>query len=119
MRFLADHDVYAVTIRFLADAGHDVARVADLGLATAPDVHLLMRAQQDQRILITRDRDFGNLVFIGGTHAGVIYLRIDPAGINAVHAELGRVLTLYGEPELLHAFVVVEPARHRVRRLAP
>jgi len=48
--------------------------------------------------------------------AGVLYLRVLPSTLQAVHAELGRVLGLYGEGELQGAFVVIEPGRHRIRR---
>lgn len=37
---------------------------------------------------------------------------------KSAHAELGRVLAAYSEPDLLSAFVVVEPGSHRVRRPA-
>jgi hypothetical protein len=36
-----------------------------------------------------------------------------------VHAEFERVLTLYTEQELQGSFVVIEPGRHRIRRLTP
>ena len=49
-------------------------------------------------------------------HAGVIYLRIAPSAVNAVHEELERVLSQYDETSLLQSFVVVEPGRHRVRK---
>jgi len=65
---------------------------------------------------VTRDRDFGGLVFTLGRGTGVLYLRTLPSIQDAVHAELARVLTLYGEPELLSSFVVIEPSRHRIRR---
>jgi predicted Fe-Mo cluster-binding NifX family protein len=37
MKFLIDQDVYAVTIKFLIDAGHDVIVVAQIGRAQASD----------------------------------------------------------------------------------
>ena len=37
MRFLLDQDVYAKTVSFLRNAGHDVTRVAELGLSRAID----------------------------------------------------------------------------------
>lgn len=46
MKFLADHDVYALTIRFLMGLGHDVVPVAQIGLATAYDEVLLKTAQK-------------------------------------------------------------------------
>jgi predicted nuclease of predicted toxin-antitoxin system len=118
MNFLADQDVYAKTIIFLRGLGHDVVAAAQLGLAQAEDTVLLRVARDQGRIFVTRDRDFGGLVFVQGHGPGVTYLRISPSTLNAIHAELERVLTLYSEQELQGAFVVIEPGRHRIRRLA-
>ena len=41
MKFLADQDVYAVTIAFLSGLGRDVVRAAQVGLARAEDTELL------------------------------------------------------------------------------
>ena len=59
MRFLADQDVYGVTVDFLIALGHDVVTAAQLGLSRDADIALLAAAQADQRILVTRDRDYG------------------------------------------------------------
>src|SRR4051794_41004473 len=119
MKFLADQDVYAVTIGFLRSLGHDVVPAAQVGLAQALDTELLRVAREQARILVTRDRDFGALVFVQGRGSGVIYLRILPSNQTAVHAELDRVLTLYSEQVLKTSFVVIEPGRHRIRNLGP
>jgi predicted nuclease of predicted toxin-antitoxin system len=119
MKFLVDQDVYAGTIGFLSGLRHDVVRAAELGLAQADDAELLRVAREQERIFLTRDRDFGALVFVQGSGPGVIYLRVLPSTQNAVHAELERVLTLYSEQELQASFVVIEPARHRIRKLGP
>lgn len=114
MKFLTDQDVYALTVDFLIALGHDVIRAADLGLAQAEDAELLRVAHQQERIFVTRDRDFGAIVFVQGSGPGVVYLRILPSTIDAVHAELQRVLTLYSEQEIRDSFVVLEPGRHRI-----
>ena len=119
MKFLVDQDVYATTVRFLQSLGHDVVPVAQIGLSQADDSELLQVARDQGRIFVTRDRDFCGLVFVGHAGPGVIYLRMLPTTINAVHAELERVLRQHTEPELFNAFVVVEPGRHRFRSVAP
>jgi predicted nuclease of predicted toxin-antitoxin system len=119
MRFLTDQDVYAVTTRFLRSLGHDVVTAAELGLSRAIDSDLLRLARADRRIFVTRDRDFGRLVFAQNMGAGIIYLRMTPTTANAVHQELGRALSTYAENELLQVFLVIEPARHRLRRTKP
>jgi predicted nuclease of predicted toxin-antitoxin system len=118
MRFLLDQDVHAVTARFLVGIGHEVVPVAQIGLSQADDETLLHTAQEQGCILVTRDRDFGSLVFVKSLGAGVIYLRILPSTQNAVHDELQRVLGSYSESELTKAFVVIEPGGHRLRRLS-
>lgn len=118
MRLLTDQDVYGLTVRLLRDLGHDAVTVREAGLSQATDVDLLSHAAQQGRILVSRDRDFGNLVFLQRLGAGVLYLRVSPSTTTAVHAELKRVLKSYTEEELRGAFVVVEPGRHRFRRLS-
>ncbi len=119
MKFLTDQDVYAVTVRFLDGLGHDVMTAAGLGSGQAEDAELLRAAHEQGRIFVTRDRDFGGLVFVEGSRAGVLYLRMEPATQEAIHAELERVLMLYTEQQLRASFVVIEPARHRIRRSIP
>ena len=117
MKFLLDQDVYATTACFLSNSGYDLVLAAQIGLARADDEVLLRVAHEQGRILITRDRDFGNLVFVRGLGAGVLYLRISPSTQNAVHHQLERVLTIYSSEELAKAFIVIEPDGHRIRKL--
>lgn len=117
MKFLLDQDVYAVTARFLADSGHNVLLAAQLGLARAADEEILRTAREQNRILVTRDRDYGNLVFVRAIGAGVVYLRILPSTVNAVHDQLAQIIQKYSEKELAGAFVVVEPDGHRFRKI--
>lgn len=119
MNFLADQDVYASTITFVRGLGHDVVAAAQLGLSQADDSELLRVAGEQGRIFITRDRDFGGLVFVQGKGPGVLYLRVLPSTLNAVHAELARILVTYPAQQLADAFVVVEPGRHRIRKVSP
>jgi predicted nuclease of predicted toxin-antitoxin system len=117
MKFLLDQDVYAPTARFLRGLGHDVILVAQLGLSEAEDEELLSVAQAQNRIFVTRDRDFGHLVFVNELGSGVLYLRKLPSTQKATHIELEKVIDFYDEAELKKAFVVIEPGGHRIRKL--
>jgi predicted nuclease of predicted toxin-antitoxin system len=117
MKLLLDQDVYGLTAKFLVSAGHDVLRVSDIGLAQATDEALLNEAASLGRLFVTRDRDYGNLVFVKSIKIGVVYIRILPSSLKAVHAELERVLSNYTEAELKKAFVVVEAGGHRFRHI--
>ena len=86
-------------------------------MSRAADVDLLKTAGEQGRVFVTRDRDYGNLVFVYNTGSGVIYLRILPSTIGDVHAELKKVLKTYSEAELATSFAVVEKNRHRIRKI--
>ncbi len=77
MRFLADENVEREVVRLLRKRGHDVAYVSEGG-ASAPDEEVLERARRERRILLTNDKDFGELVFLQRRLAtGVLLLRLE------------------------------------------
>lgn len=117
MKILLDQDVYTSTARYLMDMQHDIVSFAQLGLSRADDEKLLKVGQQQKRLFVTRDRDFGRLVYLKRLCAGVLYLRTLSSTQDAVHNELGSVLKTYDEIELVQAFVVIPPGGHRIRRL--
>lgn len=63
MRLFLDQDVYDITRRLLEAQGHEVLTAREAGLSRAEDFRLLRAAHEDRRLLVTRDRDFGRLVF--------------------------------------------------------
>jgi len=120
MRFLVDQDVWKRTVDLLRGWGHEVITASEIGLARASDEELLTEARNTNRLFLTRDSDYGSLVFLGGTlSAGVILLRIRPENQDEVHAELKNVLAVHGVDELRKSFCTVEAGRHRIRRLTP
>ncbi|MBM4309293.1 MAG: hypothetical protein FJ123_21405 [Deltaproteobacteria bacterium] len=118
MRFLTDQDIYKITIDRLKEEGHDLLTAKELGLQQASDQDLLKRAQTEKRMLLTRDKGFGGLVFLNKRlSTGVILLRMTPGSAEEVHHELHRLLEEHGEDELKKVFCVVEPHRYRIRHL--
>ncbi len=116
MRFLADQDVWKATVDLIKALGHDVVTASEIGMARASDRELLTEAKRDKRLLVTRDTDFGSLVFLGEVpSAGVILLRIMPETIEKVHSELTLVFEKHSEEKLRKYFCTVEPKRHRMR----
>jgi len=118
MRFFADQDVWKVTLDLLRNWNHDVVTAKQIGMDRAPDEDLLIQAESDNRLFITRDKDYGSLIFLGNvSSSGVILLRITPETIDDVHTELARVFEQHKEEELRNFFCTVEPHRHRIRYL--
>lgn len=84
MRFLADEGVDRAIVGALSSDGHDVRWMAE-ELGGAKDDDVLGAAVGDARILITEDKDFGELVYRRRLHhRGVVLVRVDgispPAG---------------------------------------
>ena len=119
MRILADQDVYKMTTDKLTEWGHDVITARSLALQKAPDEEILRAAKKAGRLLITRDKDFGELLFLKEKDTeGVILLRGGFKDMGKVHSELQRFLREQKEDVLRHALAVVEPKRYRIRHLA-
>jgi predicted nuclease of predicted toxin-antitoxin system len=118
MRFLTDQDVFYSTITFLREWGNDDVTAKEINLNQAKDEELLLKAKELGRIFITRDKDFGALVFLGNINTGVILLRMIPSTIEETHNELKYLLNEHTEEELNQYFSVVEPNRYRIRKLS-
>lgn len=114
MRFLLDQNVEARIGRFLNDHGHDAPQIGRDYPAGMPDQDVLAVAYHEQRVLITNDKDFGELIFVQHLHSGVILFRL-PLDSTASEklAALENVLAV--QLNHLSRFLVVTPQGVRVR----
>ena len=114
MRLLLDQSTDRRLGPMLRQRGHDVQIVGVDYPHSLPDDQVLAIARQVGRILVTQDRDFGELVFrYHRPHAGVIFLRFPPMELNAKLARLLHVLDNYTDQ--LRQFIVVTERQVRVR----
>lgn len=116
MRFLADECVDASLVAHLRAAGHDIHYMAEHrhGLS---DPEVLAAACEQKRILLTEDKDFGELaVRHGHPVPGVVLLRIDPMRRALKVPRLDAALAHFGE-RLHGRYVVVHEDRFRSRAL--
>lgn len=95
MRFLANENVPLVSVRLLRTSGHDVAAIAE-DSPGAKDSEVLARANREQRIVLTFDRDYGELIYRLGlpSPAGIVYFRFDPSTPDEPAEHLLRMLRL-------------------------
>jgi predicted nuclease of predicted toxin-antitoxin system len=115
MRFLADECCDFAVVKALRSAGHDVLSVRDL-CPGAEDAHVVEIALLEKRILLTEDKDFGQLVYAHGERTFcVIFLRY-PA--PARHEICRSVVGLVEEraDSLQGCFVTVQVSRIRIGR---
>lgn len=113
MNFLADESCAAPVVQALRQAGHDVLAIAEIAPG-ATDEQVLERAAHEQRVLITEDLDFGNLVFARGrSETGVILVRFRASARQAKPVTVVEAVSRLGS-RLQSAFVVIEPGRVRI-----
>jgi predicted nuclease of predicted toxin-antitoxin system len=116
MRFLADESCDFSVVRVLRSAKHDVVAIAEVS-PRADDDDVRGRAVSDERILITEDKDFGQLVYASMRRTGgVIFIRF-PA--RARRNLAGAVLDLVRQrgQRLIGTFTVLQPGRVRTGRI--
>lgn len=118
MRFLVDECTGPGVAKWLAEQGHDVFSAFDQSKGAA-DGDLLDRAVAEDRILLTNDRDFGEMIFRDDrTHRGVIFLRLhDERTPNKIRV-LTKVLGNHAE-QLPAKFAVVTEAQIRFTNEPP
>jgi predicted nuclease of predicted toxin-antitoxin system len=120
MRFLLDENVSHRVCPHLKAAGHDAVHVAEIGLTSADDQMVLSRARDQDRVLVSCDHDFVQLLFASGdTRPSVILVRdVDALPSAALAALLLDALSGHLTELLLSgAIATLTPDRVRVRPL--
>jgi predicted nuclease of predicted toxin-antitoxin system len=97
MRLLANENIPGDAVRLLRTRGHDVSWVRE-DSPGATDLANLERAVSERRVLITLDKDFGDLVFRMGREAscGVVLFRI---GLRAPMPVAEKIVEVLGSRE--------------------
>ena len=116
MRILADENFPRDAVVALRERGHDVAWVhSDAPGST--DVQVIARAQAEERVLVTFDKDFGELVFrMGlGAESGIVLFRISPS--SPAHVTQVAIVALESRDDWAGNLTVVEDDRIRMTPL--
>lgn len=95
MRFLADESCDFAVVRALRAAGFDVVAVAEVA-PQADDTEVIEQAVQEARVLLTEDKDFGQLVYAGARPStGVILIRFPPTARPILSAMVLETIRLH------------------------
>jgi predicted nuclease of predicted toxin-antitoxin system len=115
MRFLVDECTGPAVARWLRDRGFEVFSVYEEARGLN-DEAVLQKAFDEQWILLTNDKDFGNMVFREQRpHRGVVFLRLEDERGAAKIETIRRLLDDYGD-RLVDRFVVVTETQVRFAR---
>lgn len=79
MKFLADENFSLPSVHLLRRAGYDVLAIAEVA-PSSKDPIILARAVSEERVILTFDRDYGELIYGEKQPApvGVVYFRFAP-----------------------------------------
>jgi predicted nuclease of predicted toxin-antitoxin system len=115
MRIIVDESVDGRIVDRLRIAGHDILSIAEFAPGT-PDALVLAKADTAGVLLLTADKDFGELVYRRRmAHCGVMLLR--QAGLSIdVRADVVLTILASHASELAAAFTVIAPESVRIRR---
>jgi predicted nuclease of predicted toxin-antitoxin system len=117
VRILADENVPRTIVAWLRGQGHDVLYAAE-SRARTPDADLLAEAEAQGHVVLTEDKDFGELVYRDRRNShGVILLRMEDLPASRRLARIQAAWTVI-ESHLPGKFLVVTRSRLRVRPLA-
>jgi predicted nuclease of predicted toxin-antitoxin system len=110
MRFLLDQNMRARLVPHLRSLGHDATRVGRDHPAGLADTQILALARAEERILLTQDKDFVDLVLTRKLpHVGVVLFQLGNSTLAAWVARLETVLAERGDDLSQQRFLVVTP----------
>jgi predicted nuclease of predicted toxin-antitoxin system len=116
MRLLVDENIPGIIVQWLRSEGHDV-ELAGLISPGESDDYWIRHAEDDSRIMLTSDKDFGELVFRERmTSHGIILLRFLDLSLAERLDRLQEVWSVI-EANPQGRFIVVTPTKIRVRPL--
>ena len=115
MNLLVDEGVDKPIVDALRLAGFNVVYILETNKG-AEDNLILALANTQKRLLLTRDKDFGELVFrLKQTHYGVILIRLE--GYSAIlKAQITVNAIMKYKEALISAFTVIQPNAIRIRK---
>jgi predicted nuclease of predicted toxin-antitoxin system len=116
VQFLANENISLDAVEAIRGIGHDVAWIRT-DAPGSKDRDILKRAVNEQRILLTFDKDFGNLAYQFGLPAacGIVLFRLRASSSQALATSV--VTALQSRTDWAGQFSVVEAGRIRMRPL--
>lgn len=115
MYLLADEGVERQIVERLRLDGHTVAYIAEMSPGIDDEI-ILAQANDEQALLITLDKDFGELVFRQQLlYGGVVLLRLEGLSNETKATIVASILKNRGA-EMINAFSVITPGNLRIRK---
>lgn len=118
MRFLVDMCVDVRVAQWLRGRGDDAVHLREVGLQRLANGAIFDKAEAEGRVVVTMDLDFGEIAALSRQRrASVILMRLRDVRLSHVVARLEAVLASSGARLQEGVVLIVEDARHRIRRM--
>ena len=117
LQILVDEDMPRPTTRLLQSLGIDAIDLRDIGLRGSTDAEVFGYAQKHRMIIISRDREFGNILkYPLGTHCGIIWVNLPYTFIrHQILDAVERFLIEVERNRLPNNLTILEVGRYRIR----
>jgi predicted nuclease of predicted toxin-antitoxin system len=116
MTFFADEGLDAPLVELLRKEGHSVLYAAE-EMSGATDIEILTKATEQNAILITKDKDFGEMIVRHRMNSnGVVLIRVEKLNSSMNCMFIVRLINKHA-PELHNCFTVIQEDKIRIRAL--
>ena len=117
LKFLVDVGVGKKVEEYLLEKRYDTKAVRSID-QRLPDQEIIRLAALEKRIVITMDKDFGELVYHSGMdHCGILLLRLEDATGSEKQLVIAKILAKYADNMKNH-FCVYQNKKFRFRKLS-
>lgn len=107
MKFLIDEDLSPKLVRLFQKLGYSSIHIREIKLSLGDSQILEIAVDQDY-IVVTADKDFGELVFKDSkSHQGVIFLRLEDQTIENTIKVLMWFFSIYSDQKLESHFITI------------
>src|SRR3989337_1483059 len=117
LKFLLDADMPRSSAELIRSIGYEVEDVRDIGMRAAKDKEIIEYALKNNRIIITRDIDFGEVLRYP-EHPGAIIFRLPHTFTSKdLNKRIEEFFKSVKGEDIMETIIIVELSRYRKRRL--
>jgi len=117
MKFLLDENIPIEAAQGLNKLGHDVKTAIELNLKGKSDNLIFETVKKLNRVLITLDLDFSNILnYPPKSHPGIIIVRVNNPSRKKIVEALVQFIKNIKPEEILHSLVILEDREYRIRK---
>lgn len=118
LKFLVDVGVGKAVENYLLEAGYDTKAVRDIN-PRMEDKEIILMAASEDRMVITMDKDFGELIYHSTLrHSGILLLRLEDATGSEKLEVLKHIMKNYAD-RIKNCFCVFQNDKFRIRKINP